>query len=84
MHLMIPCIKQNQRNTYSEFRVLKTCHFRVKNGSLNPNMIFFRKSKNIGLIFLLSFFIVQNMKDVHGVDIEKKLQNFTTTSALSI
>ena len=50
------------KNSQSQCRVMRMCHFRAQNGSFVLNIFFLVQTIIITFIYLLALFIVQNLK----------------------
>ena len=63
MYLLAPFILQNfNKNSQGQSRVMRMCYFRDQNGPFVMNKISFVQTIIITFIYLLTIFIVQNLK----------------------
>ena len=60
-YLLAPFIVQNKKKE-SKSRVTRACYFAAKNGPIVPKIIFFRKTSDIIFMYLLTLFVMQNLK----------------------
>ena len=69
IYLLAPFILQNfKKNSQSQSRVMRMCHFRAQNIPICPEQNFLVQTIIISFIYLLALFIGQNLKKILTAD----------------